>query len=292
MPAAEIAIDEALVRSLLEDQHPDLAGRPLALVDNGWDNVLFRLGDDLAVRLPRRALAVPLVEHELRWLPELAPRLPLPIPAPVRAGRPGPGYPWPWSVVPWIPGRSGLKAPIHDLADAAQELGGFLRALHQPAPVDAPRSPYRGIPLAERDALTLRSIDALEGEVDGGEVRALWAQLRDAPPWQGPRVWVHGDTHPGNLVVDGGHLVGVVDFGDLNGGDPASDLAVAWMLLPHEHRGAFRSAADAEDDHLWTRARGWALALGLVILATSSDNPSYAALARRTLDAVLTDPDL
>jgi aminoglycoside phosphotransferase (APT) family kinase protein len=292
MPAAEVDIDEALVRALLADQHPDLAALPLDLVANGWDNVLFRLGDDLVVRLPRRELAVPLVEHELRWLPQFAPRLPLPIPAPVRAGEPGPRYPWRWTIVPWIPGRSGLEAPLADLAEAAQQLGAFLRALHQPAPDDAPRSPYRGIPLADRDELTLRSIEAVDGEVDGAAMRALWARLRDTPGWDGPRVWVHGDTHPGNLIVDGGRLAGVVDFGDLNGGDPASDLAVAWMLLPPEHRPAFRAAAGAGDEHLWTRARGWALALGLVILASSSDNPTYAALARRTLDAVVTDPDL
>jgi aminoglycoside phosphotransferase (APT) family kinase protein len=292
MPAAEVEVDEGLVRGLLAEQHPDLARLDLVPLANGWDNVLLRLGGELVVRMPRREMAVPLVEHELRWLPELAPRLPLPIPAPVREGRPGPGYPWPWSIVPCMPGRSGLEAPIEDLGAAALALGGFLAALHQPAPPDAPRSPVRGIPLVERDELTLRSIDALDGEVDAAAMRALWARLRDTPAWRGPRVWVHGDTHPGNLVVDGGRLAGVLDFGDLNGGDPASDLAVAWMLLPHEHRAAFRSAADADDDDLWTRARGWALALGLVILAHSGDNPPYAALARRTLDAVLSDPDL
>jgi aminoglycoside phosphotransferase (APT) family kinase protein len=293
MPAAEVDVDEALVRALLADQHPDLAELALAPLANGWDNVLFRAGDQLVVRLPRRAMAAELVAHEHRWLPELAPRLPLPIPAPVRVGHPALGYPWAWSIVPWIPGQSALEAPIDDLAEAAQQLGTFLRALHQPAPPDAPRSPVRGIPLAGRDELTLRSIEAVEDEVDARAMRALWARLRDTRPWEGPRVWVHGDTHPGNLVVDGGRLAGVLDFGDLNGGDPASDLAVAWMLLSPEHRPVFRTAAGAGDDEdLWTRARGWALALGLVILASSRDNPPYEALARRTLDAVLTDPDL
>jgi aminoglycoside phosphotransferase (APT) family kinase protein len=292
MPAAEVDLDEALVRTLLEEQHADLAALALEPLANGWDNVLFRLGDDLVVRLPRRAAAVPLVEHEQRWLPELAPLLPLPIPTPVRIGRPSPGYPWPWTVVPWIAGRSALESPLDDLGAAAVALGGFQRALHRPAPADAPRSRVRGVPLAQRDALTLGSIDALEGEVDTDAMRVLWAHLRDTPVWDGPPVWVHGDMHPGNLVVDDGRLVGVLDLGDLNGGDPASDLAVVWMLLPHEHRAAFRAAAGAEDEHLWTRARGWALALGLVILANSRDNPPYAALARQTLDAVLSDPDL
>jgi aminoglycoside phosphotransferase (APT) family kinase protein len=292
MPAAEVDIDEGLVRALLEEQHPDLAGLALRPLANGWDNVLLRLGDDLVVRLPRRELAVPLVEHEQRWLPELAPRLPLPIPAPVRVGRPSTRFPWPWSVVPWMPGRSALEAPIDDLAAAAEELGGFLRALHRPAPADAPPNPVRGIPLAERDDRTLASIDALAGEIDAAAIHRLWARLRDAPAWDGRPVWVHGDLHPGNLVVDGGELVAVVDFGDLTAGDPACDLAVAWMLLPHEHRAAFRASAGAEDERLWTRARGWALALGLVTIASSADNPAYAAHGRRTLAAVLSDPDL
>jgi aminoglycoside phosphotransferase (APT) family kinase protein len=291
MPAAEVDVDEALVRSLLAEQHPDLLGLDLQPLANGWDNVLFRLGDDLVVRLPRRQLAVPLVEHEQRWLPELAPRLPLPIPAPVRTGRPGAGYPWPWSVVPWFPGASALDAPPHDLAVAAEQLGAFLRALHEPAPAAAPPNPYRGIPLADRDERTLVALDALAGDVEADEVRAVWSELRDAPAWDGPPVWVHGDVHPGNLVVDRGELAAVIDFGDLTAGDPACDLAVAWMLLPPEHRPPFRAAAGAaDDDHLWTRARGWALALGVVTLASSRDNPRYERHARRTIANVLTDP--
>src|SRR5690606_37558033 len=125
-----------------------------------------------------------------------------------------------------------------------------------------PPNPVRGIPLAERDERTEWAIGALADELDVAAVRDLWVRLRDTPPWEGSAVWVHGDVHPGNLVVDGGELVAVVDFGDLTAGDPACDLAVAWMLLPHEHRAAFRAAAGADDDvHLWSRARGWALAL-------------------------------
>jgi aminoglycoside phosphotransferase (APT) family kinase protein len=287
MPAAEVAVDDGLVRALLAEQHPDLAGLPLALAANGWDNVLFRLGADLAVRLPRRALAVPLVEHEQRWLPELAPHLPLPIPAPVRVGEPGHGYPWPWSICPWFDGTSALVSPPVDLDATAVALGRFLAALHVPAPVDAPPNPYRGIPLADRDERTLASIDALADEVDGPRVRALWAELRDAPAWDGPPVWVHGDVHPGNLVVRHGALTAVVDFGDLTAGDPACDLAVAWMLLRPEQHASFRTAAGAADDAVWARARGWALALGLVTWASSADNPPYAAHGRRTVAAAL-----
>jgi aminoglycoside phosphotransferase (APT) family kinase protein len=291
MPAAEVDVDEALVRALLEEQHPDLARWPLRLVANGWDNVLFRLGDELVVRLPRRELAVPLVEHEQRWLPELAPRLPLPVPVPVRVGRPGAGYPWPWTVCAWMPGESALVATPTDLGATAEALGRFLAALHVPAPADAPGNPFRGIPLADRAERTLAAVERLGDTVDGPRLRALWDELVATPLWAGPPVWVHGDTHPGNLVVHEGRLAAVVDFGDLCSGDPASDLAVAWMLFPPEHRDAFRAAAGAaDDDHLWTRARAWGLALGLVLSADSADNPANAALGARTLAAVLSDP--
>src|SRR5689334_3635384 len=133
-PPAEVLIDSALVAGLLAKQHPDLAHLPLRAVDAGWDNALFRLGDHLAVRLPRRALAAPLIIHEQRWLPNLANCLALPIPAPLRVGTPTLGYPWHWSIVPWL---SGMAADQH-APDAAQALpfAAFLRSLHVPAPAD------------------------------------------------------------------------------------------------------------------------------------------------------------
>ncbi|MDQ1465634.1 MAG: hypothetical protein QOH10_49, partial [Actinomycetota bacterium] len=147
-PAAEVAIDDGLVRRLLTEQLPDLRGLPLVRLAEGWDNVIFRLGDELTVRLPRRRLAAELVEHEQRWLPELAPKLPLAIPAPVGIGRPGPGYPWAWSVCPWLPGAVAQQVAPDDPFDAATRLGRFLAALHEPAPPDAPANPFRGVPLA------------------------------------------------------------------------------------------------------------------------------------------------
>src|SRR5579862_6443887 len=147
IPAADIEIDTPLVRALLNAQHPDLASLPLIDVGTGWDNNVYRLGDDLVVRLPRRAAAAALIEHEQRWLPELAPGLPLPIPTPVRTGQPGSGYPWSWTVTRWLIGQSATISPPHDLATAAIELGGFLGALHQAAPSDAPRNDVRGVPL-------------------------------------------------------------------------------------------------------------------------------------------------
>ena len=290
MPAAEVTVDADVVRALLRDQHPDLADLELRRVAFGWDNVVFRLGDDLAVRLPRRQQAAALVEHEQRWLPQLAPRLPLPIPAPVRVGRPASGYPWSWSVVEWMDGGEAATAPPDDATEAATVLGGFLRALHRPAPVDAPINPYRGIPLPERDALTREAIAKLTGEVDVPVVLARWEELAATPPWTGPPLWLHGDLHPANLVVRAGRLVGVIDFGDLTSGDPATDLMVAWALLPRAAHPTLRAAAGEVDDDTWRRARGWALAHAVACLASSADNPVIAAMGRRGLAAVLADP--
>ena len=289
MPKAEVALDAGVVQALLAEQHPDLADLPIVLVANGWDNAVFRVGEDLAVRMPRRALAVPLLEHEQRWLPELAPDLPLPVPAPVRTGRPGAGYRWPWSVVPWFDGVPALDEPPEDPVAAAEALGRFLQALHRPAPPDAPPNPYRGIPLAARADRTRDALERVDG-IDTPAVRARWEVLAAAPPWAGPPQWLHGDVHPGNLLVAGGRLSAVIDFGDLTSGDPACDLAVAWMLLPSEVRPTFRAAAGEVDDDTWTRAAGWALSLGLAIAASSADNPAYAALARRTITAVMAEP--
>ena len=287
-PAAEVDVTDDLVRSLLQAQHPDLADRPLVELDAGWDNVIFRLGEDLVVRLPRRALAAPLVLHEQRWLPELAPWLPLPIPDPVRVGTPTATYPWHWSVTRWFPGASALTAPPSDPEDAARRLGAFLTALHQPAPPDAPANPYRGIPLADRDELTLRWIDQLPDHVDGPRARACWAAHVALPRWTGPAVWLHGDLHPHNVVVHDGELTAVIDFGDLTSGDPATDLGIAWMLLPARSRSVLRDAVDV-DDATWARGRGWALALGLAYLANGASTPGFAELGRRTIATVLDD---
>ena len=290
MPAAEVDVDEPLVRALLEEQHPDLADLRIEVVANGWDNAVVRVGDDLVARLPRRELAVPLVEHEQRWLPELAPRLPLPIPAPVRIGGPSDRYPWPWSICPWFEGETGLVAPFEDPRAAAEAHGRFFAALHRPAPADAPRNPYRGIPLAERHQRTLADLAALD-TLDRDAVLACWEASLALPAPTGPAVWLHGDPHPGNLLVHEGRLAAVIDFGDLCSGDRACDLSVAWMLYPDDVRPVLRAAAGDVDDATWARARGWALALGLAYGGHAADNPAYAALSARTIAAVLADPD-
>jgi aminoglycoside phosphotransferase (APT) family kinase protein len=289
MPAAEVDVDEDLVHALLAAQHPDLAPRPLRLLAHGWDNVSYRLGTDLVVRLPRREVAAVLMEHEQRWLPVLAPRLPLPIPAPVRIGRPQGTYPWSWSVVPWRPGQIAAATTIADPAAEARRLGAFTTALHQPAPADAPVNPVRGGPLRERTFAFEERLERLAAVVDTAGAQDRWDESLAAAPWSGPRVWLHGDLHTANLLVEDGVLSAVIDFGDITGGDPATDLAVAWMLFEPDDRATFRQECGTSDDDTWERARGWALHFALAYLAHSADNALMAGIGRRALDAVLAD---
>jgi aminoglycoside phosphotransferase (APT) family kinase protein len=289
MPAAEVDIDAPLVRRLLESQHPDLAGLPLRSLASGWDNAVYRLGDELTVRLPRRSVAAILIGHEQRWLPELAPLLPLPVPTPLRFGLPDAGYPWRWSVCRWLPGAMAAVSPPDDPARAAEVLGGFVAAMARPAPTEAPRNPYRGVPLADRSEVTEARIDQMAESLDAPAVRARWRELSGVAAWTGPPVWLHGDLHPANIVVHDGRLAAVVDFGDLTSGDPATDLGVAWMLFTDAERRIFRASAGCTDDDTWARARGWALQVALAMVATSADNPVIAGIGATTLAAVMAD---
>lgn len=286
MPTAEVSVSPGLVRRLLSEQHPGLAELDIQVLANGWDNLVCRLGDDYLVRLPRRAPAAGLVVNEQRWLPGLAGRLPLPVPVPVRTGRPGHGYPWAWSIVPYLPGEVAARKPPADPAEAALALGGFLAALHRPAPAGAPVNAWRGIPLAGRTAGVMERLPHLEGAARDAALR-VWESALAAPGRAGPPVWLHGDLHPANILVDGGRVSAVIDFGDITAGDPATDLAVAWMILPAPGREAFWSAYGRADGDIRARARGWALALALVFLAHSADNPLMAGIGHRTLVAVL-----
>ena len=291
MPAAEVEVSADLVRRLLADQHPDLARLPVEFLANGWDNELYRVGDALVARLPRRALGAQIIKNEQRWLPGLAPRLPLPIPRPERTGVPACGYPWSWSVVPYLPGVPAAQASSFDPAAAAAAVGGFLGALHVPAPADAPANPFRGVPLAERAGTFAASLALLTGQVDRDAVLRAWVAALAAPGYDGPPVWLHGDLHPANILVNDGQVSAVIDFGDITAGDPASDLSVAWMLLPPGCHDIFWSAYQAGSgragDALRARARGWALNLAVVFLAHSEDNPVLRQVGRRTLSAVL-----
>ena len=295
MPAAEVEVSADLVRRLLAGQHPDLARLPVKFLANGWDNELYRIGDRLVARLPRRALGAEIIKNEQRWLPGLAPKLPLPIPYPERTGKPACGYPYSWSVVPYLPGVPSAEASF-DPAGAAAAVGRFLGALHVPAPADAPANPFRGVPLAERASSLAANLAVLAGQdlLDQDAVRRVWDEALAASSYDRPPVWLHGDLHPGNILVDDGQVSGVIDFGDITAGDPASDLSVAWMLLPPGcHPGfwlAYQEAGGRADDARRARARGWALNLAIVFLAHSADNPVLRDVGRRTLGALLTAP--
>ncbi len=288
MPNAEVDVSVNLVRSLLDAQHPDLALLPLTLMANGWDNVIYRLGDHHTVRLPRRAMAAPLVEHELRWLPEFATRLPIAIPAPVRRGEPADDYPFVWSICPYLPGEMAATAPHLDKASIAPSLGEFLRALQRQAPFDAPTNQWRGVPLLDRDAANHERMTQLADIIDTGPVSELWELLKLTTPWDQAPVWVHGDLHPANFLVDTkGHLSAVIDFGDLCSGDPATDLFIGWTFFDEPERSVFRAAAGDIDDATWARARGWALTLTLAYLHGSANNPIMAAIGHDALPRIL-----
>jgi aminoglycoside phosphotransferase (APT) family kinase protein len=290
MPAAEIEITEDLVRSLLLDQHPDLADEPLALVANGWDNVIYRLGDELVVRLPRRQLGADLVEHEHRWLPELVARLPIPIAAPVRTGQPSADYPWTWSICPWFDGDVAADVTLADPVVEARRLGEFVAAFHTDAPADAPDNPFRGQPVAGLRPRISASIERLGASIDADAVVRRRDELCDVADWSRPPVWLHGDLHSANIVVREGAIVAVLDLGDITSGDPACDFAVAWMLFDEPERAVFRDAAGAMmpvDDPTWQRAQAWALHFALLYLLHSADSERFARMGTRLLSAVL-----
>ena len=292
MPAAEFEVTADLVRRLLAGQHPDLAGLPVEPLASGWDNTLFRLGDELVARLPRRTLGAAILVNEQRWLPVLAPRLPLPVPVPVRTGVPADGYPWPWSITAFMPGTPAADGPPFDPRRAAADLGAFFGALHVPAPAEAPANPYRGVPLGQRAGTFRQNLETVSGQVDRAAVTAAWEAALALPPWDAAPVWLHGDPHPANILISGGRVSGVIDFGDITAGDPASDLSLVWMLLPAACHDDFR-AAYAGAGHgaiagaTWDRGRGWALNMAIVLLAWSADHPALNAVGRRTLAAVL-----
>jgi len=263
MTRAEVEIDEQLVRALLRAQQPDLADRPLRLGAEGWDNQLWRLGDDLAVRLPwATEIADALLLNEYAWLPSLAAALPLPVPVPQRLGQPSALFPRPWIITTWVPGTPADHEPATRDTDAADALAGFLTALHRPAPAEAPAGRGRGGSLDDREEeFTSGLAEATElGLVpDADAVREAWKDAVAAPGWRGPRVWLHADLHPANVLTAGGTFCGVIDFGDLCAGDPACDLAAAWSLLPdgaaQRFLGTYRPSPD---DATRRRARGWA----------------------------------
>lgn len=289
MPPATVEVGAAVVRTLIRDQRPDLVGRSLVRVANGWDNATFRLGDDLAVRLPRRDEAVPLILHEQQYLPGIAGRSPVPVPVPVHAGRPTSDFPWPWSIVRWVPGAAAVDAGPADRAPAAEGLAAFLLSVHVPAGTGVPVNPVRGVPLMDRNAAVSERLGDRDRYPRAPELKAVWAQACAAPAWDGPAMMLHGDLHPGNILLAAdGALAGVIDFGDVGAGDPAVDLAVGWLMFDAGPRRRFMGAfGPSVDGDTWARARGWALVLSTAMLSNSDDNPRMFSVGEFGIRQVL-----
>lgn len=264
----EVDIDADLVTRLLAAQFPRWADRPVGPTAAGTDNVTFRLGDDLSVRLPRRPQTAGQVEKDLRWLPHLAPGLSLAVPRPLELGAPGEGYPFHWGVYRWLDGED-FDLDRLDPCQAAADLAGFVRELQA---IDATGGPVpsgdpfeRGTPLAPRDAMFREALDELRDEFDTALVLAAWERSLAATPWNGPPTWIHGDLMSGNLLMSGGRLSAVIDFATLRAADPAGDLLAAWYVFDGESRRVFREELGVDAD-TWARARGWALSLSMIAI--------------------------
>ncbi|MET8506553.1 aminoglycoside phosphotransferase family protein [Streptomyces sp. NPDC004787] len=285
---AGVRIDEGLARRLVDAQFPQWAGLPLRELESaGTDNAVFRLGEEYLVRLPKADWARGQVEKEQRWLPRLAPALPLDVPVPVGLGEPGEGFDQAWSVYTWLDGSDAFAAPVTDLAHAAVALGDFGVALRGVDATGGPAS-FRGGPVTDWEkgymAGALRDL-AADGTLDASDAEratAAWESVLRLPAYEGEPVWVHGDLLPGNLLTREGLLAAVIDFGGLGTGDPACDMMAAWTLFTPETRPLFREAARV-DDATWARGRGWALCWGIVTEHYyRRTNPVLASVAHRS----------
>ncbi|MFJ6654337.1 phosphotransferase [Microbacterium sp. NPDC091313] len=288
VPAAEVSPTAAGVRALVSAQAAHLLpGRErIAREATGWDCEMWRLGDDLAVRLPRRAAAAPLIRHEQAALPQIAARLStvgVGVPVPLVAGQPDDSFPWPWSVVPWFAGVAADRVPRARRTAWAGTLGAALRAIHTPAPRMHPRNAFRGGLLVDRDEAVRARIRAAPPDA-AAPAAARWDAALAAEPWPGPPVWIQGDLHPGNLVVAGTRLAAIIDFGDVTAGDPAYDLAIGWLAFDRAGRERFVAATDdAYDAATWTRAAGWAASMALLLLSHADEHPSFATAGAEAL---------
>lgn len=272
-PLSEVVTSREVVRALLREQHPDLADREIADPVEGFDMAVFRLGEDLAVRLPRHREAVVSLDAEVRWAAELSEGWTFPAQRIVRLGVPGEEFPWCWAVTSWLPGRIAAEHPLD--ASAAPDLGRALARIHRPAPADAPFDVEQSIRLIERDPVLrtmlriLPAVGAARGlNLDSGAVEELWARALSVPD-DAPRVWIHADLHPFNVISDGGRFGGIIDWSSISRGDPAVDLGFLWLLLPRAAVGeAYRVYGDL-DEATAARAEG----IGLVKAATLAGVP-------------------
>jgi aminoglycoside phosphotransferase (APT) family kinase protein len=288
-PDAELDISEALVRQLLREQHPDLAELPLQAFAAGWDNQMYRLGNDQLVRLPRRELGAALIRNEQTWLPELAGDLPLPVPLPRRIGVPTDDYPWHWSIVDWLPGGAADQSPPDP--SQAPRWAEFLKALHREAPENAPINDVRGVPLVRRQTVIEEGLARLAARnlAPGQQLMDVWEKALAAPGADSPK-WLHGDLHAQNVLTDSGAISAVIDWGDITSGDVATDLASIWALFADQPARMEILERYDPDQTTLDRARGWAFSFGVILLDSGLINsPRHAAQGRATLERLAAD---
>ena len=294
MHADEIDISPALARSLVAQQFPHLAGLLIEKLSSaGTENTIFRLGDDLSIRMPRVIGAARQAEREAIWLPRLANHLSLALPEPVELGRPTEEFPYHWAIYRWLKGENAFIRPVDDLADSAHRLARFVRSLRE-APVVSDSSMVattsgRGVDLVHRDSATRDAVESCKSLADTETLHAIWTDALAAPRWSGPPGWLHGDIHVGNLLTEAGRITGVIDWGCLGAGDPACDLTVAWSMLDRESRATFRSELGV-DEATWIRGRAWAISVAVIALPHYIEtNPLLVAISRHSIEEAVAD---
>ena len=288
MHAGEVDIDASLVRRLISAQFPMYADLPVTAVrSTATVNAIYRLGDNLSVRLPRVEEWSQDLEKEWHWLPRLAPHLSLRVPEPVGKGHPTPSYPFSWAIYDWIDGQPYSDGLIGDEQQAAWDLARFVAELRRIDPVGAPRGGRK--PLRELDDVTRAAIESSRDVIDADAATAAWERALEAPVWNGIPVWIHADLLRPNVLVRGGRIHAIIDFGGVGVGDPAADVILAWAVIGPVGRRTFRDALDV-DEGTWNRARGFALHQAVLIIPYYAEtNPDFVALAKRTVEEILAD---
>jgi aminoglycoside phosphotransferase (APT) family kinase protein len=290
MHADEADIDADLVQRLLRAQFPQWADLPVRrLASGGTVNAIYRLGTELTVRLPLTAGGAGALDLEARWLPKLAPLVPVAIPTIMGTGEPAEGYPWVWAVHRWVEGEVLVEGHLAEPGQLARDVAAFVTALHRVG-LDGGPPAHRGTPLAAVDAGTRAAIEELrhtDEPFDADAALTAWETAVAAPAWSGAPCWIHSDLMPSNLLVADDRLVAVIDFGTVGVGDPGVDLIPAWNLLPSSARQVFRDCVDVDDD-TWARSRGWALCMAVIQLPYyRHTNPVISANARYVINQVL-----
>jgi aminoglycoside phosphotransferase (APT) family kinase protein len=285
----EVNITTELIRTLLTQQFPAWADLPLKLMrPEGTDNAMYRLGNDKLLRLPRIIGSAENIAKEAKWLPKLATHLPIAVPEIIGKGAPTPDYPFSWLICRYIEGNNPSPKTQFAPHQAAIDLGHFVAAMQKIDTNGAPKC-QRGMHPSIRDAATRKSINLLDDIYDVRMLTDLWEKIIATPTWSGPPVWIHGDLHAGNILIEGDLISAVVDFGLAGVGSPAADMMAAWTLLTPETREIFRSIVQP-DDATWMQGRCWAFTMGVLAYPYYKDtNPIFANIAKRALDQAIVD---